>query len=101
MWGWGKVNAHAAIVLALNTTGIQQLKVEPKWGIFPNPTSGEVTIANLTGEIQSIQVFDYNGKLQNVKITGTLLNLAGLSAGIYIVRIIRDNKVEQRKLVKH
>jgi len=100
MWGWGKVNAHAAIVLALNTTGVQQLKEEPKWEIYPNPSSGGVTISNLTGEIQSIQVFDYAGKVQNVRITGKVLHLAGLSAGIYIVRIIRDNKVEQRKLVK-
>lgn len=99
-WGWGKINAHAAILLALNTTGIQKLKEEPKWDIFPNPTSGEVTIANLTGNIQSIQVFDYAGKVQSVELNGSVLNLNQLVAGIYIVRIIHENKVEQRKLVK-
>lgn len=99
-WGWGKVNAHAAIVLALNTTGVQKLKEEPTWDIFPNPTTGEVTISNLVGDVQSIQVFDCTGKLQNVKRTGSVFNLSQLASGIYIVRIVRENKVEQRKLVK-
>ena len=99
-WGWGKINAHAAIVLALNTTGVQQLKEEPTWDIFPNPTSGKVTISNLLGDVQSLQVFDYTGKLQNVKRIGSVFNLNQLTSGIYIVRIVRENKVEQRKLVK-
>jgi subtilisin family serine protease len=99
-WGWGKVNAHAAIVLALNTTGVEKLKEEPKWTVFPNPTSGEVTISNLAGDVQSIQVFDYSGKLQDIKVIGSVMNFSQLASGIYIVRIIRDNKVEQRKLIK-
>jgi len=101
LWGWGKVNAHAAIVLALNTVGVQEADEEPKWRVFPNPTTGKVTIANLTGKIQSVQLIDVSGKIQKVELVGSVLDLSQLSVGIYIVRILRENKVEQQKLVKH
>ncbi|MBL4862141.1 MAG: S8 family peptidase [Crocinitomicaceae bacterium] len=99
-WGWGKVNAHAAIVLALNTTGILELEKAPEWTIYPNPATTQLSIANLNGTIRSIQVVDILGRTQEVNLNQSVIDLSNFAGGTYILRIVRNRKVEQRRFVK-
>jgi len=83
-----------------NTTGINQISYNKiNVNIFPNPTSGVVTISapininkiaveNLVG--QSV----YTGTYNNTKI---LLNLSTIATGVYFIRI---NDIYIKKIVK-
>ncbi|MEM6378950.1 MAG: T9SS type A sorting domain-containing protein [Bacteroidota bacterium] len=70
---------------------------------FPNPTSGSI---QLTGIPQSanLQVFDMQGRIQkNVVLRqGTNdLDISGLSQGVYLFRVISDNGVWNRQIIRN
>lgn len=98
-WGWGKVNAYAAVKRALNTTGWETVEKPLAWTIYPNPTNGEIHIKNLTGNVQSIQIIDLSGKLCGEFKTVEELSAENLNSGTYILRIVRDDHVEQQRFI--
>lgn len=99
-WGWGKVNAYKAIQLALVTTGYNELAKPLDWLIYPNPSSTHIAIKNQPNDVQTISIYDLNGRLCKI-ITpfSASIDVSGLEKGTYILRMIRANKVEQRKFV--
>ena len=70
--------------------------------IYPNPFVNEVSIGSSNVlNIQSVKVFDVNGKivfssLQNIET----INLDQLSNGIYILKLLANDKKATFKLVK-
>lgn len=73
--------------------------------IFPNPTSGAlaVEINNLQSSIASLQIVDVSGKQHYIKskIAGREeINLSGVPAGVYFLRITLDGKMEEWKIIK-
>ena len=99
-WGWGKVNAYAAVQLALVTTGIKEAQKEVNWTVYPNPTNGELTINGIEGTVQSVQIVNLFGKVVLQSSTTETLHAGELANGTYVLRIVRDGKVEQQKFVK-
>jgi hypothetical protein len=74
--------------------------------LFPNPSSGSVTVAtDGTHRIVRIDIMDMNGRtLQsttppNGGSTTVALNLAGINAGTCFVRIVTHNASLVRRLV--
>lgn len=101
VWGWGKVNAYAAVQLALATAGFEEYAKEPIWSIYPNPTTNLLRISGLEGEIEHIEVFDLSGKcLAHYDEIIDQLNTSQFQKGVYVLRILRDGFVEQRKFIK-
>ena len=73
--------------------------------IYPNPTTGELTITNYELGITSIEVFDIYGKnlLSNHLITSSSnhhINISHLPTGMYFVKIHTETGVVVRKVVK-
>jgi len=74
--------------------------------IYPNPTTGELTIDNGQLTMNSIEVFDVYGRKQNVEFHSyglTVLRsygLSHLSAGIYFVKIKTNQGEVVKKVVK-
>jgi len=71
--------------------------------IYPNPTSGELTIENGQLKIRNIEIFDAFGK--NVEVETFLLDenkidISHLSSGIYIIKITTENGIAIKKFVK-
>lgn len=72
--------------------------------IFPNPTTGMVTVRLENGAIGNsvIRVFDMNGRLLQVEQQPhgdqVVLNLSNLSSGLYIIAIQSDNKNITKKV---
>ena len=98
-WGWGKINAHAAVKRALYTTGLQENKQSLNWNIYPNPTNQAVRINGLENENLPVQLIDLSGKIRGNYQSNELIPVAELESGVYILRIIRNNHVEQQKFV--
>ena len=68
--------------------------------VHPNPTDGIVTID--LPDIERVEVLDNSGRMLLQSDDNHILDLRGLDAGTYLIRIVtRQGKVTSRKVVKH
>lgn len=76
----------------------------PTCRVYPNPTSGEITIANNNAIIREISIYDIFGKLL-LKEAPTAyshqLRLSDYASGVYLLKIVTEsNSIETIKIVK-
>ena len=98
-WGAGKANAYAAIKRAINTVGTLEYNMPLSWTVYPNPSNGIVTINGITPDVQAIQIINFNGQLVATFRPEVSINLEHLPAGMYIVRLLKNNRSEQRTII--
>lgn len=98
-WGAGKINAYAAVQLALLTVGTNEIKQENTIEIYPNPSS---LILNFKGDFipNTIDLINVNGTCIKREIQNASLSIADLNAGIYFVRFLKNGKIHQEKIIK-
>ncbi|MBQ6683932.1 MAG: T9SS type A sorting domain-containing protein, partial [Bacteroidales bacterium] len=71
-----------------------------KWmTVFPNPTSGMVTI-EADGEIKRIDIFDYTGRCVATFEHQSSVDLSRFAAGLYTLRCTLPDRIEVRRVVK-
>ncbi|MCL1850078.1 MAG: C25 family cysteine peptidase [Bacteroidetes bacterium] len=69
--------------------------------IYPNPTTGEFKIQNLKFKIQGVEVFDVYGRKQNAECRmQNVVDISGLGAGIYFVKITTNAGIQTQKVIK-
>lgn len=87
-WGWGKVNALAAIYEVLGITGYEDLSKQPGIKAYPNPAS-DVLYIDCPEMPREIQIFNsVGGMVQTYKYPiGNMIDVSGLSTGIYLVHL--------------
>lgn len=72
---------------------------ENSLSVYPNPTNSKLEIT--TNEtINSAVLFDITGKEINLDIENNTMNLSGLKAGIYTLKVVTENGTAIRKIVK-
>jgi hypothetical protein len=103
-WGWGKLNAYAAVKLALITQGLSVNEVAKSvdLSVFPNPTNEKVFIFHsVASEIQQIELITVDGKrsIVNQEVDGSI-NVSSLKSGMYFLRLIIDGKSVQLSFIK-
>jgi len=70
--------------------------------LVPNPTTGALTITNYELRIESIEVFDIYGRKQNAESRKeNEIDISGLPAGFYFVKITTENGKVTKKVIKH
>ena len=85
-------------------TSLNELQ-EDMLKIYPNPTSGlfTVSLATENANIESIRLYNISGQLvkqlNNVNSNNSSFNVNELSQGVYIIQVLTDNGVENRKVV--
>ena len=79
------------------TLGTEHLEKE-SLTIYPNPTSGDIFINNIT-QFNEVKVYSTNGVLL-MQSNYKNLNISSFSDGIYIIEIASVNKSIQRKIIK-
>jgi len=98
-WGWGKVNAYAAIK-NLNTVSIDDLNSANELLIYPNPTDGMIYLEGELKGDERIEIYSLDGKLIfNASLTENELNLSSLEKGMYLVKIANGNASRVCKLI--
>lgn len=88
------------------TTGIEESWLETAVEVYPNPTTGMVTLnfKDINNKAGLVQIFDVTGKLamqEPVSVTGDAqksMNLSNLADGVYFVKITLGDGVAMRKL---
>lgn len=83
-----------------STLSLPQESSEARFSLYPNPTSSMLMISSsLT--IDSVEIIDVQGKMVKLsKVRANQIDVQDLQAGVYVLRIISGNKVENRKFVK-
>lgn len=102
-WGHGKINAYAAIQMALVTVGLTEINEVVNWTVYPNPSSNVIQIQGIENiaEVHEIEVIDMTGKVQKLELIKGEANISDLNAGNYILRLVINGKVKQTKIIKH
>jgi hypothetical protein len=76
------------------------------WSVFPNPAANFATVRWSGGlQAREVQLFDLTGRrissTSNISGNATELNLGGLPAGVYLVRVItEDGRAGTRRLIR-
>jgi hypothetical protein len=72
--------------------------------MFPNPASEEITIQLPVGSNDaSIKLYDYIGRLalsKKITLSENTIMLQGLSSGMYILKVLSDDKIGAKKFIK-
>lgn len=85
-------------------TGVQENKLTASVAVYPNPAKNEVNI--VLGEVKgATELFVVNTLGQVVAKTSftnatTSLNVSNLPAGVYIIRLVQNNKTAVKQFVK-
>lgn len=84
----------------LVTTGIKEMN-DLKIETFPNPVKDKLTIKTTDpNQINTITITDLLGhKIKNFVYNSPVLDMSGLSSGIYILRLQFENRVIVRKII--
>lgn len=70
---------------------------ETTLSFYPNPTSGEI---NFTDKVEKIEVMDLSGKTMRTFTHSQTINIDFLPSGFYYLRLLYQDKVLIRKLIK-
>lgn len=98
-WGAGKVNAYAAIKLALNTIDVTEV-ANLKYLVYPNPTQGILFIDGQLAGNEHFQVVDFQGKIVSEGfVINSTLSVENLETGAYILKISSLSKVHLLKFI--
>ncbi|MBU2950090.1 T9SS type A sorting domain-containing protein [Tamlana agarivorans] len=67
---------------------------------YPNPTRDVVNIKNLSFKNYNFLVFDYAGKMVKQGTKNTGINLSSLPNGVYIIKLMDQDKIETFRVIK-
>ena len=100
-WGMGKVDAYAAVQLALQTEGLNTNVVESnKLSIYPNPASNEIFIRVPSHEQPSfVELTSMSGQQLSLPLFMGRVDVSSLASGAYVLRVQTDKMIAQAKVV--
>lgn len=99
--GYGRVNAYQAVLKAQTYTSVSTAKQELYAQVFPNPTYDKLTLVTSVGK-GIVLVYNTVGNLvlqQNITQNSTVLDIAGLSAGVYLLHYQHDAGSAVKKII--
>jgi hypothetical protein len=100
-WGMGKVDAYAAVQMALQTEGLNTGIVRSKdLSIYPNPASNEIFIRIPSKEQPSIvSLFSMSGQQFNLPISLGRVDVSTLASGAYMLRTQSGGEMYQCRIL--
>ncbi|MCL2512168.1 MAG: T9SS type A sorting domain-containing protein [Bacteroidales bacterium] len=90
----------------LGGVGIVETRLIASLQVYPNPTTGELTIeiSDMRYEISDIEIYDVFGRKQISNLKSQISNpidVSHLPSGIYFIRITTENGVITKKVIKN
>jgi subtilisin family serine protease len=99
-WGAGRVNAYAAVKLALQTIGLEEPANDLMWSVFPNPVANDLHFTIVEELPKQAEIVNLNGQANLRAIINGKLNVSDLSPGNYYIRLKIKGKIEQLQFTK-
>lgn len=101
-WGMGKINAYAAVKLALNTASLDGNTLPAPFVLYPNPTSDVLQILNVNElPISVISIISMDGKVIEARMNESKLDISALKNGMYFLKIQTDRETYTLNFVKN
>lgn len=98
-WGHGKINALNAIRAAINFVGLEAYAPSTEdWHIYPNPATSILYVSGLDN-LQDVKLIDVNGRIIQLDANKTSWNMESYNSGVYLFRVVSNNRVYQKKLI--
>lgn len=105
--GVNSVGTEALIIdnFTVTQTLSNNVALESKFSTYPNPAKNIINISNSTeATISAIEMTDLNGRVvKNVKLSDVSeaqVNVADLSVGVYMMKIVSDKGILTKKVIK-
>ncbi|MCW3167320.1 T9SS type A sorting domain-containing protein [Chryseobacterium sp. 09-1422] len=94
-------NGNKLVIINDATLATSDTKAKPKFSIYPNPTADFINIQG-DEKIREAAVYEMSGKLvSRMTDQKSKINLTGLSAGIYVLKIVdAKGNVSTEKIIK-
>lgn len=92
-----------AVTFTTQPDGVLNYELDAQISVFPNPTNGQFTINNAQCTMSSVDVYDVYGKListTKVEDTHVTLDINEYADGMYFVRIVTEDGVVTKRIVK-
>lgn len=100
-WGMGKVNAYAAVKLALNTLSTGENSTMAPFVLYPNPSSNLLHILNMNNlPVSIVSIISLDGKVVEPRVNENTIDVSGLKNGLYFLRIQSDTETYTLNFVK-
>ena len=99
----GKVFIDDVVFSMRPDVGVTEHSLDISLHIYPNPTTGKCTIRNEQYVMERIEVYDVFGKqLEVLQVNDyqTDINLSSRASGIYFVRVITEQGMVTKRVVK-
>jgi hypothetical protein len=69
--------------------------------IFPNPITDKLYFSQDINGIKSVQIFDLSGNFRaKLEVIDNEVDLHDLKAGIYVLKVLYDDKINTFKIIK-
>ncbi len=91
-------------------TGVEEFQLDDRFKVWPNPASDVINVQCTMNNVQveSIEVYDVYGKIvrtgvetcHGASLQTVQINISGLAAGMYFVRVTTDQGVITKQFVK-
>lgn len=100
-WGMGKLNAYAAVKLALNTLSLAENENLTYFVLYPNPTSNRLHLLNLTDlPLSNLSIISLDGKVIESDLDEHTIDVSELNSGMYFLKIQTDSETHTLSFVK-
>jgi hypothetical protein len=91
--------------VSLEPLAVNQSTLESNFSVFPNPATNVVNVSNNNTKITAIAVTDLNGRvvkqLSFDSLSNVQVNIADLSAGVYMMNIKSSEGEATKKIIKN
>ena len=99
--GYGRVNAHKALVHSLSYNGVNEAKENAVLNVFPNPVQGTLNIYSGSKKNCTMKIHSITGEklLQQELCEGlNVSDVSSLPSGIYLVRTDTESGIVTKKV---
>jgi len=98
-------NSPSEYAISIMFTSVQQPKVnlDESVRVYPNPVRDELRIESSAVEMQKVELFDLNGRLVLTEVINSgiaSLQVGVLQSGTYIVRVVTEEGIVSKRIVK-
>jgi len=85
-----------------STVSIDELENENTFSLYPNPVNHQLTINDNDLIIKEIAIIDITGKtVKSIPPKSIIINVSGLSKGIYFLQLTTDESIKSQKFIKN
>ncbi|MGV3612715.1 MAG: T9SS-dependent M36 family metallopeptidase [Fluviicola sp.] len=85
------------------TLGLNENQTAASVQVFPNPSTGKMTVKNNNAEISEVQLIDLSGKIVYTKTASgneLMIDISGLNKGLYLLKVQTQNGSETIRVEK-